>query len=175
MQLSIQSMIPFPIAKVYEAMRDHLPELAKYMPNIESIEVISKVNENNVLQIVNQWNPAETEIPKVAQPFIQADKIFWKDYATWTDAEYSCSWRLEMGFMPERVTCVGRTYFVQLDENRTEMRVEGDLTLQLQGLVPRLILGKATKVVETFVSKLVQPNFQKTTQALIDYLRETNN
>ena len=76
-----------------------------------------------------------------------------------------------MGFMPERVTCVGRTYFVKIDENTTEMRVEGDLTLDLKGLVPRLILGKATKVVEKFVGKLVQPNFQKTTQALTDYLR----
>ena len=59
MQLSIQSTIPFPISKVYEAMRDHLPELAQYMPNIESIEVKSGWKKNDKLQLVNQWNPAE--------------------------------------------------------------------------------------------------------------------
>jgi hypothetical protein len=37
-------------------------------------------------------------------------------------------------------------------------------------LVPRLLLGKATSAVEKFVGKLVQPNFQKTSNALTAYL-----
>lgn len=171
MQLSVQSVIPFPIENVYKAMRDHLPELATYLPNIDSIEVKERKLEGDVLHLVNQWNPANTEIPTVAQSFVDVEKTYWLDYATWTGEEKSCSWRLEMGFMPNRIKCTGRTYFVVVDENTTEMRVEGSLNLDLKGLVPRLFLGKATKGIEAFVGKLVQPNFQKTAQALTDYLR----
>ena len=53
------------------------------------------------------------------------------------------------------------------------MQVEGDLTLNLKGLVPRLILGKATKVVENLSPSGGSP-IQKTTQALTDFLRATN-
>mgnify|MGYP001315164789 CR=1 FL=1 len=53
-----------------------------------------------------------------------------------------------MGFMTNRVKCTGRTYFVALDDHNTDMIVEGVLSLDLKGLVPRLFLGKATKAVE---------------------------
>ena len=171
MQLSVKSPIPFPIENVYFAMRDHLPELAAYMPNIESIEVQKRELKNDVLHLVNKWNPSDTEIPTIAQPFIDTKNTYWIDHATWSDPQKSCSWKLEMGFMPNRVKCTGRTYFVALDDHNTDMIVEGVLSLDLKGLVPRLFLGKATKAVEKFVGKLTQPNFQKTAQALTDYLR----
>ena len=169
MQLSVQSVIPFPIENVCEAMRDHLPELAT--PCKYRFHRSQEKLEGDVLHLVNQWNPANTEIPTVAQSFVDVEKTYWLDYATWTGEEKSCSWRLEMGFMPNRIKCTGRTYFVVVDEKTTEMRVEGSLNLDLKGLVPRLFLGKATKGIEAFVGKLVQPNFQKTAQALTDYLR----
>ena len=74
MQLSVQSIIPFPIENVYKAMRDHLPELATYLPNIDSIEVKERKLEGDVLHLVNQWNPANTEIPTVAQSFVDVEK-----------------------------------------------------------------------------------------------------
>ena len=37
-------------------------------------------------------------------------------------------------------------------------------------MVPRLLLSKVTKGVEGFVGNMVQPNFQKTSDALTAYL-----
>ena len=76
-----------------------------------------------------------------------------------------------MGFMADRVDCKGTTSFVVIDENTTEMIIEGTLNLDLKGLVPRLLLGRATKGVEKFIGKLVEPNFQKTASALKAYLQ----
>ena len=171
MQVSIKSPIPFPIQDVYAAMRDHMPELAQFMPNIDSIEVKERRVEGDILHIVNRWNPADTEVPSVAKSFIDPKTTYWLDYATWKGEEKSCSWNLKMGFMPDRIKCTGSTSFVALNENNTEMRIEGTLTLNLRGLVPRLFLNKATRGVEKFVGRLVEPNFQKTAQALTDYLR----
>jgi hypothetical protein len=172
MKIFIKSTIPYPIKAVYEAMRDHMPELVPYMPNIKQIIVENRAQKENVLILQNRWIPAQTEIPAVARSFIDSNNTYWIDHAQWTDNEQSCSWRLEMGFMTERVHCTGTTAFAELEPNKTEMIIKGELTLNLKGLVPRLLLGRATKGIEGFVGKMVEPNFKKTTEALTAYLTE---
>ena len=170
MDISINSSIPHPIQSVYEAMRDHMPELVPYMPNIQSIVVENREEHGNILHLQNRWTPSQTEIPTVARSFIDSKNTYWIDHAQWNNDTKVCSWRLEMGFMSERVQCTGTTSFQPLGENETNMQIRGALSLNLKGLVPRLILGRANKSVETFVGKMVKPNFQKTTEALIQYL-----
>lgn len=171
MNISVKTPIPFPIQKVYDAMRDHMPELANFMPNIKSIEVKKREEKDGAIHLINQWNPNATEIPTVARPFVDKNKTYWLDYATWKNNEQYCSWYLKMGFMADRVECKGTTSFVVIDENNTEMVIVGTLNLNLKGLVPRLLLNRATKGVEKFIGKLVEPNFQKTASALTAYLR----
>ena len=172
MDIFIKSTIPHPIQAVYEAMRDHMPKLVPYMPNVQSIVVEKREQHGNLLHLQNRWTPSQTEIPTVARSFIDAKNTYWIDHAQWNDETKVCSWRLEMGFMSERVQCTGTTSFQSLDRNQTNMIIKGSLSLNLKGMVPRLILGRATKSVEGFVGKMVKPNFQKTTEALIQYLNE---
>ena len=42
MKLSIVTKIPHSAQACYEAMRDEMPNLAKFMPNIERIDVIAR-------------------------------------------------------------------------------------------------------------------------------------
>ena len=171
MEISVVSEIPFPIQDVFLAMRDHMPELAQYMPNVKSIEVTLRDElGGGVVHLVNRWNAAATEIPAVARPFVDPSSVYWIDHAKWNADDLACSWRLEMGFMAERISCTGVTSYHTIDEGRTEMRIKGELELDLKGLVPRLLLGKATSGIEKFVSKLVAPNFEKTSNALTAYL-----
>jgi hypothetical protein len=174
MDIFIKSSIPYPIQSVYEAMRDHMPKLVLYMPNIQQIIVEKREQKGNVLFLQNRWIPAQTEIPAVARSFIDSNNTYWIDHAQWEDNAQSCSWRLEMGFMTERVTCTGTTAFAELRSDQTEMIIKGTLTLNLKGLVPRLLLGRATKGIEGFVGKMVEPNFRKTTEALTAYLSSQN-
>ena len=170
MDISITSTIPHPIQSVYEAMRDHMPELVPYMPNVQKIIVEKREQKDNILLLQNRWIPAQTEIPAMARSFIDSNNTYWIDHAQWADNQKSCSWSLEMGFMKERVKCIGSTSFEEIGHNQTKMLIKGTLSLDLKGLVPRLLLGKATSGVEAFVGKLVEPNFQKTTEALTAYL-----
>jgi hypothetical protein len=142
-EINVVSEIPFPIADVFKAMRDHMPELAKYMPNVDTINVESREDVGDgCVKLVNRWNAAATEIPAVARPFVNQSDVYWLDHAEWNEKSNACNWRL----------------------------IIGTLKLDLKGLVPRLLLGKATSAVEKFVGKLVQPNFQKTSNALTAYL-----
>ena len=172
MLINVTTSIPFPIDKVYLAMQDHLPDLAQYMPNIESISVEKKEEkEDGWIHLVNRWKTAPTEIPTVARPFIDQNKTHWLDFAQWHHASYKCNWRLKMGFMPDRVKCEGTTSYHPKGENQTEMRISGNLEINLKGMVPRLLLRRASSGVEKFIARLVQPNFQKTAEALTSYLR----
>ena len=171
MNISIKSTIPFPIKAVFEAMRDHMPELVPYMPNVQKIDVEHRQQDGNILHLRNRWTPAQTEIPSVARPFIKPEQTYWIYHAQWEDNTNACSWRLEMAFMPDRIDCSGTTSFVALTDTQTQMVIKGTLTLNLKGLVPRLLLNRATKSVESFVGKMVEPNFQKTTEALTNYLK----
>ncbi len=175
MQINIVTIIPFPVESVFAAMRDHMPELVEFMPNIGSIEVAERREENGEVFLINRWNAADTEVPAVARPFIDPSDVYWFDHAHWLGDGRTCNWRLEMGFMADRVRCSGRTEYVALNAEQTEMRIEGELELDLSGLVPRLLRGRVTAGVEKFVGKLVEPNFEKTSDALIRYLETESN
>lgn len=171
MDINVVTTIPYPIDEVFAAMRDKLPELAAFMPNIERIEVESRdESEDGVVRMLNVWQAASSEIPALARPFIDAGKVTWKDHATWLDGDKLCRWTLEMGFMTDRIDCKGTTSYHAIGDDKTELRIKGTLNLDLKGLMPRLMLGKATSTVEGFVGKTIGPNFQKTADALTRYL-----
>ena len=49
------------------------------------------------------------------------------------------------------------------------MEIDGALTLDLKGLVPRLMVNRATKGVEQFILKLMEPNFRRMGVSLTEY------
>jgi hypothetical protein len=171
MQINVVTTIPFPIESVFMAMRDQMPSLADFMPNVRSIVVEERDEdaEGNIA-LINRWNAASTEIPTVARAFIDPANVYWLDHASWLNDGQTCNWRLEMGFMAERISCTGQTLYTSLGPDSTEMRIKGSLELDLKGLVPRLLLGRATSGIEAFVGKLIEPNFKKTSDALTTYL-----
>ena len=170
MKIDVVTYTPFPIEAAFLAMRDQMVALGDYMPNIEKITVESREEPaEGEVKLINRWQAANSEIPAVARSFVKPEQMYWLDHAHWTRHDYLCCWRLEMAFMPERIRCTGTTSYHTVGD-RTEMRIKGELELDLKGLVPRLVLSKATSAVEGFVSKLIQPNFQKTADALTAYL-----
>jgi hypothetical protein len=69
------------------------------------------------------------------------------------------------------VKCKGATIYREKGADRTEIHIKGVLELSLKGLLPGLIARRAEPAVESFVIKLIQPNFEKTNDAVIQYLR----
>jgi nitrogen fixation protein len=171
MKIHVVTTVPYPRDAVFAAMRDQLPALAAYMPNIASIVVEQQTDAGDgVVDLVNKWQAAASEIPMVARGFVKPEQVYWHDHAHWDQSTWKCDWKLIMGFMTERVKCSGATTYHQTADGKTEMRIDGTLELDLKGLVPRLLLGKAQPAVEGFVGRTLEPNFQKTAEALTAYL-----
>ena len=93
MDINVVSEIPFPISNVFKAMRDHMPELAEYMPNVDNIDVESREESpDGRVHLVNRWNAAATEIPAVARPFVDQSDVYWLDHAVWDENTHACQW-----------------------------------------------------------------------------------
>lgn len=171
-KLDIKDEIAYPIETVYPAFRDDLKEVAPYLPNIDEIVVKSseRVDEDTV-KVVNLWKASEGDIPTVAQAFIKPEMLKWTDHATWHDDQCACEWEMELGFLPEAVSCSGKTTYTKKGD-RTEVHITGDLVVngaKIPG-VPRIMAGKISSVVEGFVVKMITPNLKATNRAMEKHL-----
>jgi len=171
MEIAVDKSMPYPLEPVWTTMRDKLPELIPYLPNVERVEVRERTEPSpGEVHLVNFWKAAKTEVPKLARPFIDQSKLNWIDTAEWIDSTWTCRWSIHVGFMADRVTCEGATRYVDQGDGTTRIIMKGDLDIRLKGMLPGLIARKAKPAVEGFVVKLIQPNFEKTIGALAKYL-----
>ncbi len=168
MKLSVLSTVPYPMDKVLTVMRDEMPNLVTFLPNIDKIDVESREElENGELKLLNRWKASKTEVPTVIRPFISDDKLGWLDDAHWFSDRVE--WSLKMNFMTDRIKCVGATRYSFAD-GKTSIHIDGDLDIDLKGLVPGLIANKVKGTIESFVLKTLEPNFQKTADAVKAFL-----
>ncbi len=171
-KIDIRDDITYSIDTVYPTFRDNLKETAHYLPNIQEIEV--KKHERvdpDTVEVVNLWKASEGEVPKIAQSVIKPHMLQWTDYATWHDDDMYCEWEMEVGFLPEAVSCKGTTRYIAKGD-KTEVHIEGELSVDASKIpgVPRLLAGKLGSAVESFVVKLVTPNLRATNRAIEKYL-----
>ena len=148
--------------------------MAPYLPNIS--EIIVEKHErtgDDTVDVINVWKASEGDIPKIAQAFIKPDMLQWTDHATWHDDEMYCDWEMKVGFLPDAVSCKGRTTY-RAKGDKTEVHIEGDLKVDGSKIpgVPRLLSGKIGSAVEGFVVKLVTPNLRATNRAMEKYLAD---
>lgn len=173
MDFKFTDVIPFSRAEVFGAHRDHLAELANYLPNVESIQVESREEEGDVVKLVNIWRAAETEVPTVARAFIKPEMLRWIDRATWNEGQWRCQWELELGFLPDAISARGFNTFEEVD-GKTEVTINGEIVIHANKIpgVPRLLAGKISSVVEGFVVKMIEPNLRQTNAGVASYLAD---
>lgn len=170
MRIDAKSLILHPLADVYQAYRDHLPELARYIPDIREIIVRSRVDGAEGPKILNEW-VADREIPKVAAGIIKPEMTRWEDHAQWNDAGMFVDWRLVIPTFQSQVRCAGRNQF-RAQGDHTLVHLSGELDIDLRDVpgVPRLLAGRLAPMVEEFIVKLVTPNLIRTNESLGSYL-----
>ena len=131
MNIHSESVLSFPLDKVYQTYRDRLPEIAAYMPDVKEIRVLSRDDVAGGVKIHNRWF-ASAKLPSVAEKVIKPEWMQWDDYATWDDAQRHVDWHLEIPALGDQVRCSGRNSFWEADG--TLVRLTGDLQINLQKL-----------------------------------------
>lgn len=170
MELTARTRIPYPRELVYRTIRDRLPELAKYMPNVKEIVMKEREDKGTQVRFLNLWT-ASSEIPAIAQRYVKPELFQWKDRALWDESGWWCDWSVETGAWPGVVECGGRNVYVEYDGG-VELQINGTLTLNLdKAPIPKLFVGSVRPLVERMIVAAMKPNLTSIGDAVAGYLK----
>lgn len=157
MVLFAETEIPYPLPLVFSTYRDRLAEIVPYLPNIESIQVKERSDDENISYLVNAWT-SKSDIPTLVQKFLKTNAFRWTDRAEWNASQWICSWSVQTEVFPGLVECWGTTSFVDAS-SATCIRIDGELHLYLEKLhVPRFLANTLRPLIEKFVVNSLKPN-----------------
>jgi hypothetical protein len=170
MELTARTHIPYPRDLVFRTIRDRLPELAPYMPNVKKIEMRERTDDGTVTKFLNVWT-ASADIPAAARSYIRPEILMWDDRARWNEADFSCEWSIHTHAWPGVVECSGRNVYVE-DGGGTELRIGGTLVLHMdKSPVPRLLGNTVRPIVERIIVAGMKPNLTSIGEAVTGYLK----
>ena len=129
MRIHSESIIHHPLDVVYDAYRNRLPEVARYIPDIREIRAHSV--EENVCgaEIHNEWI-SDTQMPRGVNKIIRPEHLRWDDYASWDDSNHWVDWRIKTRMFTESVSCSGRNRFLA-EGSSTRVVLDGDLIIKI--------------------------------------------
>lgn len=170
MQLKSVSVVNRPLDEVYNLVRDDLPKLVPYLPNVDKIEEAKVDKTGKGVDKTNHWY-AKAEIPSMVKKFISPEIMSWKDKASWDDEGRFVDYELESFLGNDLFDAKGRNTFKDLGDGTTELTITCDLEVYPSKVpgVPRLLAGKAKPMIEGLIEKLLGPNLTSLGSGLNKY------
>jgi hypothetical protein len=154
-----------PVDRVYEAVRDRLPEIAAMLDDVESVRMLErKAGAGGGLSLVNEWR-ARLPLPRVLDDLVHKDSLGWIDRACWDDRGRRCAWEIEPLFLPGQIRCRGTTeYEAAMGGRGARVTFAGqiEITLGARGTIRGPLDQTVSSVVESIVTTVVPRNFRKT-------------
>lgn len=171
MRIESDSVIKYPLETTFRTYRDELPQFAPYLPNVRSIRVDSREEQDGIVRLVNVWEGGG-DIPKAVRGLLRENMLAWHDYATWDETEMRCDWHIKTHSFEEAVRCSGTNRFVPIDDVRTRLEIRGDLNIDLKKVrgVPSFLAGSLGGTVEQFMVKQITTNLTSVAEGLTAYL-----
>lgn len=170
LQINTQVTLPFPRPLVYQAYRDHLLDIAPYLPNVREIEVKSREEQNLGLHLVLVWHGGG-EIPLAARALLSDAMLSWTDVTHWHDTEFVTDWQIQTHAFTEAVQCLGKNIFIDR-YNQTLIQSQGCLAIDSHKIkgVPGFLAGMIAQAVEDYLGQKIEPNFLQLAGAVERYL-----
>src|SRR5437764_641990 len=103
MEIRSTAVVPHPVAEVFQTFRDRMPEIARFIRNVDRIVVEQREQVGpGRIRLVNHWY-AIGEIPAVARAFVKPNMLSWRDDASWDDSSRTANWTLQTFFFRDSV------------------------------------------------------------------------
>ena len=173
MKLESSDIIDQPIDKVYATVRDHLADIAPYLPNVEKIEVESEKNAKTGKSITNRWY-ADVPVPGLLKKVLKPEMFSWLDKAVWHDKNKKVDYVLESTFGKELFDAKGTNTFVDMGDGRTELKFSCEVVIYPEKVpgVPKLLAKKVGPAIEALLKKMLEPNLTSLGSGLKVYYEE---
>ena len=173
MLLQSEDIIDQPADIVYPLVRDEMHKIIPYLPNIESIKMISREDlDGNRVKIVNHWM-AKAQIPSMLKKFARPELFSWKDYAVWRDDDYCVDFELESFLANDLYDAKGTNYFGPAGEGKTKLRVTCELIIHPNKIpgVPTFLAKKVLPSIESLLRSTMEPNLTSLGKGLTEYFK----
>jgi hypothetical protein len=172
MELLADAVIPYPRTRVFAAYRDGLVELARYLPNIRSIQRISCVERGDEIDLVNEWTGGG-DIPAVARSILKESMLRWTDHATWFEREFRVLWRSDIHAFPGAVKTAGENHFIEIAAG-TRLAIRGHFTCDASKIpgVPRLLAKPVSATIEKVMVGQIAKNTVETARGVARLIAE---
>lgn len=167
MKLESVDVIEEKMENIYRIVRDEMTELIPYLPNVSKIVL----EESNGNRRVNRWFAQTDNIPSILQKFIKPEFFSWIDRAEWDDANYLVRFELESVLGKDLYDAKGTTYFKEVGDGTTELKVTCNVILYPEKIpgVPKLLAKKLKPAIETLLAKILEPNLTSLAKGLQQY------
>jgi hypothetical protein len=152
-----------PMDRLWVTIRDHMPELAGMLDDIDRITVVSREQlAKGRLRLVNEWR-AKPRLPISIETVTGTDAFVWLDHAEWNESEHRCQWRIEPQFLDGRIHCHGATvYETAMGGRGSRVTFEGELELTApRSGASSLLERSVVPIVESIVTVMIPKNFRK--------------
>ncbi len=155
-----------PRHELWSAMRDHMPDFAGQIADIEELRELERsADTNGTVRIVNHWR-VKQQVPVMMRSVLKASELSWIDRATWHAAAFTCDWAIEPNFLTEHIACSGRTSFAEAMAGQgSRVTFEGALDLK-PGLLGSL--GGLEKVLSGFLESIVTTIIPRNLRAVVE-------
>jgi hypothetical protein len=123
--------------------------------------VTERREEGDQVHIVNLWQGDMSRVPGGVRRFVKRELFSWTDYATWTTATRSASWRLEPRIGARAFDCSGTTALIEDGEGcRLEMDI--DLVIHPGNVpgVPKFLARRFQPQIEAAIRTQIEPNMK---------------
>ncbi|MBK8257490.1 MAG: hypothetical protein IPK82_33080 [Polyangiaceae bacterium] len=172
MDIVADALIPFARPVVFATYRDHLPDLVRYLPNIRDIRVVSRVDRENEVELVNEWKGGG-DIPAVARSVLSESMLTWTDYATWFLGEYRVAWRTDVHAFRGAVKSSGQNRYVEVPQG-TRLEIRGTFTCDASKVkgVPSLLAKTVGQTIEKMLVTQIAKNAVEIARGVEQMLNE---
>lgn len=174
MQLEHTDIIEAPREKVYGIVRDELPMLATYLPNIAKVQTLEYSQPSaGRTEIVNHWF-AKAKVPALIEKMMSEDLFSWKDTAIWNNEKHQVEYSLESFLGRDIYDAKGINYFKEIGPNKTELKLTCEIVIHADKIpgIPRLLARKAIPMIEKMIEMMLEPNLTSLGTGLQKYFQD---
>ncbi|MCC7441449.1 MAG: SRPBCC family protein [Bdellovibrionales bacterium] len=175
MYLESKDIVDRPVDQVFALVRDDLPRLVPYMPNVDRIEVLSREQKDGEIRIVNQWF-AKAEIPGPLKKVMKPEYFSWKDTATWIDAKKCVNYKIEALAAKGLFSVKGTNTFSPIhDGEKTELKIACEVEISPEKIpgVPGFLARGLKTPLEALIRAIMEPNLTSLAKQINSYFKKT--
>jgi hypothetical protein len=152
-EFSSFTMIRQPVNRMWNTMRDRLPEIGLSLEDLKGIETLERHADDGTVRLLNRWS-AKQEVPSMLRSALGTSSIEWLDHAVWRESEKECVWSIEPSVLKGHIECGGKTrYELAMAGRGTRVTFEGSFNLT-PGFAGKLS-GGLEPVIARFVESIV--------------------